>query len=562
MEAQNFTMLNEIDVPKTSTSTLKVRVLRLWSIKDNKNVNEDFLIEMVLMDEQENRIQATVYKQDIFRFKRFLKESSTLTIVNPSVGLNGSNYRVIDYPNKLVFGPNTHVNPCQEFEGRMFGFKMISFESVIKKVISLKSTIDIIGHVVHVFKTNASNVKDKNKRTMELCDLSGNCVYVTLWDHYASVLSKYVVDHFDEPYAVIVLQFGRVKYYTGSDGKGNYVYCFQRKSMCPILLDIMLAVCSLTYLFEIEEYKNSLFDLLIGNDVAIRKPIPVKMLSSVDDEFLKATYLFKICDICTIIFPKNIIIVGTIKAICLDTDWYYIGCNTCSRKDMENIGEGVTEYECKTVRCNVLGVLPTPRFKIKIRVQDSTGVVSLTLFDRDAKMLINKTAAELIDSQKQNEVENGGFPPELDCLLEKKFAIKVDVAEFNFRNSVEDYGINKLTDDTDILTELQKRQHSRLQTDSNSVSLGASMSEVQSSGSVSVKISDIGDNQTPNSNVDGEDVAYEEKGMSTSSDDKLKRKLVEVFEVDDQPSMSTTKVKPKTFEEMGRPMKHVMLQLF
>ncbi|XP_076898785.1 uncharacterized protein LOC143552453 [Bidens hawaiensis] len=393
------------------------------------------------MDEEENRIQAIVYKQDIFRFKRFLKESSTLTIVNPSVGLNGSNYRVIDCPNKLVFGPNTHVNPCQDFEGRMFGFKMTSFESVIKKEISLKSAIDIIGHVVHVFETNVSNVKDKNKRTMELCDLN-------------------------------------------------------------------------------------LFDLLIGNDVLIRKPIP----------------------------PKNIIILGTIKAICQDTEWYYIGCNTCSRKLMENIGEGVTEYECKTERCNVLGVLPTPRFKIKIRVQDSTGVVSLTLFDRDAKMLINKTAAELIDSQKQNEVENGGFPPELDCLLENKFAFKVDVAEFNFRNSVEDYGINKLTDDTNILTELQKRQHSRLQTDSNSVSLGASMSEFQSSGSVSVKIYIFRILEITRLQIQMLMVRMWQmrKGISTSSDDKLKRKLVEVFEVDDQPSMSATKVKPKTFEKIGK----------
>ncbi|XP_076960099.1 uncharacterized protein LOC143636370 [Bidens hawaiensis] len=221
MEAQKFTMLNEIDVLKTSPSTLK-----------------------------ENRIQATVYKHDIFRFKRFLKESSTLTIVNPSVGLKGSNNCVIDCSNKLVLGPNTHVNPCQEFDGRMFGFKMISFESLINKDISLKSTVDIIGHVVHVFKTNASNVKDKNKRTMEICDLSGNCVYLTLWDHYASELSKYVIEHFDEGQTIIVLQFGSVKYYTGSDGK-----------------------------------EKVLLGLLNGNDVSVRKPIPVKMLSSVDDEF-------------------------------------------------------------------------------------------------------------------------------------------------------------------------------------------------------------------------------------------------------------------------------------
>ncbi|XP_076902904.1 uncharacterized protein LOC143557801 [Bidens hawaiensis] len=432
MEAQKFTMLNEIDVLKTSPTTLK-----------------------------ENRIQATVYKHDIFRFKRFFKESSTLTIVNPSVGLNASNYRVIDCSNKLVLGPNTHVNPCQEFDGWLFGFKMISFESLINKDISLKSTVDIIGHMVHVFKINASNVKDKNKRTMEICDLSGNSVYLTLWDHYASELSKYVIEHFDEGQAIIVL----------------------------------------------------LLALLNGNDVSVRKPIPVKMLSYVDDEFLRATNFFNICDICTIIFPKSIIILGTIKA---------------PRYGM------VLHW-----------------FKIKIRVQDSTGVVSLTLFDRDAKMLTNKTAKELIDSQNENKVDNGGFPAELDCLLENIFAFKVDVALFKFRNNVEDYGINKLTDDTNLITELQKRHNGLLQSDSNSVTMGASISEFQSSGSVSIKLSDIGDNQTPSSNVDAQDVATDTKGMSTSSDDKLKRKLVEVFEVDDDASMSATKLKFKTIEEMG-----------
>ncbi|XP_076945943.1 uncharacterized protein LOC143617195 [Bidens hawaiensis] len=299
------------------------------------------------------------------------------------------------------------------------------------------------------------------------------------------------------------------------------------------------------YLFEIEEYKNSLVDLLNANDVSVRKPIPVKMLSSVDDEFLRATDFFSIGDICTIISPKSIIILGTIKAIYLDTEWYYIGCNICSRKLMENNGEDRKEYECKTVRCNVLGVIPTPRFKIKIRVQDSTGVVSLTLFDRDATMLTKKTAKELIDSQ--NEVENGGFPAELDSILEKRFAFKVDVADFNFRNNVEDYGISKLTDETNIITEL----HKGLDVHSNSLTLGASLSEFQSSGSVSVKLSEFGDNQTPSSNVETLDLATDTKGTSTSSDDKLKRKLVEVFEVNDDASMSATKLKSKNIEEMG-----------
>ncbi|XP_076920597.1 uncharacterized protein LOC143581785 [Bidens hawaiensis] len=373
----------------------------------------------------------------------------------------------------------------------------------------MKSTVDIIGHVVHVFKSNASNVKDKNKRTMEISDLRGNCVYLTLWDHYASELSKYVIKHFDEGQTIIVLQFGRVKYYTSSDGKEKvYVSNSFGSNVSRFFIN--------DFLFEIEEYKNSLVDLLNGNDVSVRKPIPVKILSFVDDEFLRATDFFNIGDICTIVFPKSIIILGTIKAIYPDTEWYYIGCNTRSRKLMENNGEGGKEYECKTV-------------------QDQ-----------------NKGAGFhwscVVDS---NKVENGGFPAELDCLLEKIFAFKVDVADFNFRNNVDDYGINKLTDDTNIITELQKRLNVRLQSDSNSVTLGASISEFQSSGYVSIKVSDIGDNQTPSSNVDAQDVATDTKGMSTSSDDKLKRKLVEVFEVQDDASMSATKMTSKTTEEMG-----------
>ncbi|XP_076914329.1 replication protein A 70 kDa DNA-binding subunit C-like [Bidens hawaiensis] len=417
--------LDALAMTSVFTITTSTLGFSLWTMEAQK---------FTMLDEiDENHIQATVYKQDIFRFKRFLKESSTLTIVNPSVDLNGSNYRVSYCPNKLVLGPNTHVNPCYEFDSRLYGFKMISFASLINKDISLKSTVDIIGQVVHVFKSNVSNVKDKNKRTMEICDLSGNWVYLTLWDHYASELSKYVIEHFDEGQAVIVQQFGRVKYYTGSDEK-VYVSNSFGSNVSRFFID--------DFLFEIEEYKNILFALLNGNDVSVRKPISVKMLSSVDDEFLRATDFFNTRDICTIIFPKSIIILGTIKAICPDTEWYYIGCNTCSRKLMENNGEGGKEYECKTVKMQCF------RFKIKIRVQDSTGLVSLTLFDRDAKMLTNKTAKELIDSQK--EVDNGEFPPELDCLLEKIFSFKVDVADFNFINNVEDYGINKLTDDTNI----------------------------------------------------------------------------------------------------------------
>ncbi|XP_076917643.1 uncharacterized protein LOC143577798 [Bidens hawaiensis] len=437
-----------------------VKVLKVWGVKDKNNTNEDFLIEMVFMDESGNRMQSTVFKQDIFRFKRYLNENATLSIVNPSLESNASNYKVIDYPNKLVLNSSTHVNPCNQFDGPSFGFKFYSFKSMIDKEIPLKDTID-----------NNSNMRDvkKNARlTMEVSYLSGDCVYVTLWGDYAS-------------------QFSR--------------------------------------------------------------PIPLKLMYTLDEEFLKATSFFNICEICTIL--QSIIVLGTIKANCPDSEWYYVGCNNCNRKLSVTVVEGNDIYECKNQRCNTLGVTPTPRYKIKLRVQDGSGVVSLTLFDRDAKLLINKTTSELLAIKDQDDVVDIGFPSELNSLLEKKFAFKVEIADFNFRNYVEVYGISKLIDDQQFISEIEKRlMHAFIvPLDSESLTFGNSLTDFQSTSSAYLKISENGDNQTPISFRLVDEEVNEIKLSSSDSDDKLKRKLVDVFDGDGQFGFSSTKSKTSDVQD-------------
>ena len=41
------------------------------------------------------------------------------------------------------------------------------------------------------------------------------------------------------------------------------------------------------------------------------------------------------------------------------------------------------------------------RYKIPIRVQDDSGTITLTLFDRDAYRLVKKRARDLLDQIKQ-----------------------------------------------------------------------------------------------------------------------------------------------------------------
>jgi len=49
------------------------------------------------------------------------------------------------------------------------------------------------------------------------------------------------------------------------------------------------------------------------------------------------------------------------------------------------------------------------------------------------------------------------YPPVLNDLLEKKFAFQFKISKYNLDKNVEGYSISKLTDDTEIISELEKK---------------------------------------------------------------------------------------------------------
>ncbi|KAF5785283.1 putative nucleic acid-binding, replication factor A [Helianthus annuus] len=92
--------------------------------------------------------------------------------------------------------------------------------------------------------------------------------------------------------------------------------------------------------------------------------------------------------------------------------WYYDGCNYCKSKvekkfETYDKDDGTSDvrdtqlYQCSNKDCNGKEVFPMSRFKIPVRVQDSTGTVTLTLFDHEAMKFVRKTAKELIQIQDE-----------------------------------------------------------------------------------------------------------------------------------------------------------------
>ncbi|XP_076917815.1 auxin-binding protein T85-like [Bidens hawaiensis] len=106
MEPTNITMLNQLDV-LNSNCILKVRILKLWRLKDNSNPGEDWSIEIIVQDEMVvspnnsqymwiYTIETTAYcleKLTFFQLKRFSwflrnMEPTNITMLNQLDVLN------------------------------------------------------------------------------------------------------------------------------------------------------------------------------------------------------------------------------------------------------------------------------------------------------------------------------------------------------------------------------------------------------------------------------------------------------------------------------------------
>ncbi|XP_035837094.1 uncharacterized protein LOC110881055 [Helianthus annuus] len=273
-----------------------------------------------------------------------------------------------------------------------------------------------------------------------------------------------------------------------------------------------------------------------------------QVISNAEDEFLNAEDFVMNGFIASIDVEKKVIIVGTVIAISIDKPWYYLSCNVC-KKQIEEKTELVERddgsfdvlddksFECINPDCDAVDIVPVHRYKIPLRVQDSTGTISCTLFDYEAIKLLKKTSKELLDIYSKVDTSTEGsfqsLPSEFDVLLNKKFAFQIKISSFNITNQVENYGISMLSSDEDLLSALEKKWKVN-ESDfsvSNVQSLSDSVGNVKGLGKFQESQSVMGDSVTPDP-IDGSD-------QEATKFDNIKRNLEDVYDVDAVDSSST-----------------------
>ncbi|XP_076913682.1 uncharacterized protein LOC143572392, partial [Bidens hawaiensis] len=185
----------------------------------------------------------------------------------------------------------------------------------------------------------------------------------------------------------------------------------------------------------------------------------------------------------------KVIICGKILPMSKYMQWHYVGCKFR------------VKYICNQ-KCNGAIVEAVSRYRINLAVQDATGVVDLSLWERHANKLLKISAYDLLLKLINGPLNPGLFPEELKNLENKLFTFKISQQE---------------SDSTAV-----------------DASVGTfSVKDVISVTDYNLKAVEKSTTKTIASN--------NEKISPTFSTPTLKRNLIDVYDVDDPPTQSTTK---------------------
>nr|KAJ0227162.1 hypothetical protein LSAT_V11C100048500 [Lactuca sativa] len=376
------------------------------------------------------------------------------------------------------------------------------------------SYTDVIGQIVSIRPLETSNpVASKHYIKLTLSNLESVHLKVTIFGTQAYQLSQYLKENPTVNCVVIVMQFVKLNIW---DGVGQAKSHFEVTKMF-INSDIV----------EINEYKKRL-----------------KADDNLDD--FKDTFPLKtICEITEPLKEMKFLLVASIVNIRQNLHWYYEACYKRGKKtsvprhnhsytDPQKVTETVV-VQCKDPSCNNSDFRTVIKYIIPINVQDGTDTIGLTLFDREAKRLLDISAYEL---KKIHEAARDS-----DALLQnRKFAFLVDITKYNVNNYNNIYTILKLTEDVSIVSELE----SKLELMSiESVSLNQVPLESDDVVQPVQKdvISQTDESFTP-STVD-KSTATSPSKISTD----LKRNLQDICDVDSGDDLSSTKAKRKSIGE-------------
>ncbi|XP_076907486.1 uncharacterized protein LOC143563953 [Bidens hawaiensis] len=231
---------------------------------------------------------------------------------------------------------------------------------------------------------------------IDLYGSNGNKIGITLWNSYATQILSYIEQNPQE--AAMVVFYALL-----------YTNLFMVSKPCISNANGVAKLILNQEIPEIVDFKNSLVQMLASEPSSSALLSPPTIRDSFLAEFVNDTEFSHNGEVENIRTTKKVVVCGTIMPASNYSRWYYIGCKVCAttlntenKVSHEDEIDGETSlnqfkgtYKCGSQKCNNAIVDAVARYRVPFDVQDSTGSLSLTLWEGQAFPMFKITTMDL-----------------------------------------------------------------------------------------------------------------------------------------------------------------------
>ncbi|XLU82122.1 hypothetical protein S245_005542, partial [Arachis hypogaea] len=303
----SFDAISKI-VPPREAWRLKVRVIRAWIVPSFGNPDSPNSMELILVDENSNKIQATIRKQLINRFKDNIIEGNCYKMCYFSVVPNHGSYRATKHEFKLTFLFRTIVTTLPDDIIPRVCFTLYPFEEILQMSQDHDYLVDVIGLLTLVGEEKSYD-KDGKTIKMVVVELSSQKMVLrcALFGEYVDQLNHFLSSGYVEQ-PVVILQLAKVKLFRGQPGLQNVM------KATKIYLNPDLAAVVDFRKSVVEQEINGTQPLFIANE---GKTI------SLEDDFMRLTKKSTIDELQEYKEDGTFVILGTIIDVVEEGCWWY-----------------------------------------------------------------------------------------------------------------------------------------------------------------------------------------------------------------------------------------------
>ncbi|KAL1820544.1 hypothetical protein ACET3Z_015413 [Daucus carota] len=424
--AASGTMISAL-TPQKDSDTINVRVTRVWEAINKRN-GQVMFTNLILLDEQDNHILATVRNNQKDIYLPLLSEQGVYNISNLKVVPGPPSYRSVDndlainfyYKTKIQAAADTGVIPHHKFELKQFKDipnYVANVANFIEPIVFTIAHLNMIRNLKFI-----STCKTNNNRLFISSKTRNERVIVALWESRATNFLDLLPKEGKDPVFVVITGLLAKKYsenvlLSSSDATKTYFNIDY-----PPLQSMRQAIS--------EENANR------GKEMPA--PVTLRFVQSENTsagesnirDILEAklpaatTFLRRTCE-------------ATIVAVMEGEGWYYNCCPRCARKVQNTEGK----YYCTF--CSKEAEDFRPRFKLTVRVEDSTAQTTFTLFNKEAEQIVGIPVDKIIDELPEG-TNIGEIPPVIRNIIGKRCVFDVKINEYNTVRGYEDYTVFRL----------------------------------------------------------------------------------------------------------------------